>query len=163
MLLQNISLYIISCFITSKCEDYVFISLGFLFVCEQNYGKHAQGFSLNFQEMSDMAPGTITKIWGMLHLTLGRWIFPYFFTGNWCLLATLPNRGWTDFHEIFRSCWGSYQKQSATFWDGAFKTWIWNFLSIFWDHVFKQYYGKRVNRFSWNIRICRTYHNITIG
>ena len=32
-----------------------------------------------------------------------------------CLLATLRENAWTDFHEIFRICWAGYQEQSGKF------------------------------------------------
>ena len=48
-----------------------------------------------------------------------------------CLLATLQENAWTDFHEIFRICWLWYKEQSGNFGGGMFNPLHTRFLFIF--------------------------------
>ena len=113
-------------------EGYVFMSVGW-FVCvsvTNITGKCMNGFPWNFQDRSSKMQGTIWKILWVLCLTPSVqarsyievyssmmqvcYIF-FFFQGNPCLLATLRENGWTDFHEIFRKYCTWDKEQRTTF------------------------------------------------
>ena len=96
------------------------------------------GFSLNFQHMSDMVQGTFCNILGMFKPLVTRFYFILFIHlfigggGNYSVIATLRASGWIDFHEIFRIYCTWYKDYSLIFW--ACCVWILDYMIFCWGH-----------------------------
>ena len=77
--------------------------------CKQHYGKTDERAFVKFVQ------GTFWNLFGMFSFTLSIQDFLIFFRWNPCLLSTLWENWWTDFHEIIRTGQTWDNKQSGIF------------------------------------------------